>query len=70
MGVRRIFPGEGKNFKGARIYFLPKKLQKDTIFPQKSIKTYSFLVGHEGARAPLATPADAHALKLVYIVLF
>jgi hypothetical protein len=47
---------------GAKTYFLTKKQQKDTIFRQKS-KNILFLACQGGARAPLPSPADAHALN-------
>jgi hypothetical protein len=40
MGVRRLFSRGGQKF--SRTYFLPKNNEKDTIFPQKRIKTYYF----------------------------
>ncbi len=52
IGVRRLFPGEGKNFPGGggqKPTFCLKNNKKDTIFP-----------GQGGQEPPLPSPADAH----------
>ncbi len=66
MGVRRLFSKEGKNFPGGQEpTFCLKSNEKDTIYYQKSLKTYYFwpaLVGQGGGgqEPPLPSPADAH----------
>jgi hypothetical protein len=48
-----FFPREGKNFPGARTYFLPKKQRKRYYFSQKKSKNILFLAG---LGPPLRTP--------------
>jgi hypothetical protein len=56
MGVRKLFPGEGKNFPGGQEpTFCLKNNEKDTIFPKKS-KNKLFLAGQGGGKGPLALP--------------
>ncbi len=66
MGVRRLFPGEGKNpggVGGKNILLLTKKVEKRYSFSQKSLRTYCFFGRPQRARAPLPPPPDAHAIK-------
>jgi hypothetical protein len=59
MGVRRLFPGEGKIFQGWQKHTI---CHKNTVFLKKKWKPYYFVRlwggagGGEGVRAPLALP--------------
>jgi hypothetical protein len=49
MGVRRLFSRGGQKFSGeGEPTFCLKNNEKDTIFPQKSLKTYYFWPAREG----------------------
>jgi hypothetical protein len=66
MGVHRLFYRGGQKFSrwGARTYFLPKKTTEKILFFSKKSKNILFwpaLADQRGARAPLPSPADAHA---------
>ena len=64
MGVRSIFSRGGQNFPGGgqNILFALKNTQKDTIFLEKSRKTYYF-GGPGGARAPSCPPLRTPMIK-------
>ncbi len=53
---------------GARTYFLPKNLYKNTMFLKGSLKTYYFWPARVGARAPLDPPPDAHEFVYLYLL--
>jgi hypothetical protein len=60
LGWAKIFQG------GQEPTFCLKCNEKDTIFPQKSLKTYYFwpaLAGQGGQEPPLPFPADAHGFR-------
>ncbi len=62
MGVRRLFPGDGKNFpgEGARTYFFPKKTAKKILFFSKKSKNILFLASQGGVLAHPRPPPDAY----------
>jgi len=69
MGVRRLFPGEGKIFQGSKTYYLRIKTPKRYYFPQKkSRKTYYF--GQPGGGGQVLPPADAHGYLIHSFAIF
>ena len=62
MGVRRLFSRRGQNFPGGgqKNTICLKSTQKDTIFLEKSRKTYYFGRPRGDKGTVLPSPADAH----------